>query len=118
MPMDENFSSGPSGGLKKLFLAFNNQLSLLVKISGCGWRVMSSSPVPLKTRRVRERLTLNLLRAQTSCRWCGVVVRRGDASSGVVLITCPWFKITRSVAKRLRVAEQGDGNIHSLTRLS
>ncbi|GFS52425.1 reverse transcriptase domain-containing protein [Trichonephila clavipes] len=39
--------------------------------------VTSSSPVPLKTRRIGERCTLNLSRAQTSSRWCGVVVRRG-----------------------------------------
>ncbi|GFU68129.1 uncharacterized protein TNCV_247931 [Trichonephila clavipes] len=38
---------------------------------------MSSSPVPLKTRRIGQRCTLNLSRAQTSSRWCGVVVRRG-----------------------------------------
>ncbi|GFU87783.1 uncharacterized protein TNCV_3229441 [Trichonephila clavipes] len=49
--------------------------------------VTSSSPVPLKTRRVRQRCTLNLSRAETSSRWCGVVVRRGVASSGVVHIT-------------------------------
>ncbi|GFX40998.1 hypothetical protein TNCV_2216961 [Trichonephila clavipes] len=34
--------------------------------------VMSSSPVPLKTRRVGQRCTLNLSRAQTSSRWCVV----------------------------------------------
>ncbi|GFT82487.1 retrovirus-related Pol polyprotein from transposon RE1 [Trichonephila clavipes] len=39
--------------------------------------VTSSSPVPLKTRRVGKRCTLNLSRAETSSRWCGVVVRRG-----------------------------------------
>ncbi|GFU79042.1 hypothetical protein TNCV_548551 [Trichonephila clavipes] len=39
--------------------------------------VTSSNPVPLKTRRVRQRCTLNLSRAETSSRWCGVVVRRG-----------------------------------------
>ncbi|GFX77529.1 hypothetical protein TNCV_4025791 [Trichonephila clavipes] len=33
--------------------------------------VTSSSPVPLKTRRVGQRCTLNLSRAQTSSRWCG-----------------------------------------------
>ncbi|GFT85761.1 hypothetical protein TNCV_4027061 [Trichonephila clavipes] len=38
--------------------------------------VTSSSPVPLKTRHVGERCTLNLSRAQTSCQWCGVGVRR------------------------------------------
>ncbi|GFV67582.1 uncharacterized protein TNCV_4622621 [Trichonephila clavipes] len=46
-------------------------------------RVTSSSPVPLKTRLVGQRCTLNLLRAQTSSRLCGVVVRRGGASSQV-----------------------------------
>ncbi|GFU67812.1 uncharacterized protein TNCV_4528811 [Trichonephila clavipes] len=40
-------------------------------------RVTRSSPVPLKTRRVGQRCTLNLSRAETSSRWCGVVVRRG-----------------------------------------
>ncbi|GFT69684.1 uncharacterized protein TNCV_1298861 [Trichonephila clavipes] len=38
--------------------------------------VTSSSPVPLKTRRVGQRCTLNLSRAETFSRWCGVVVRR------------------------------------------
>ncbi|GFW08632.1 hypothetical protein TNCV_2776531 [Trichonephila clavipes] len=42
---------------------------------------VSSSPVPLKTRRVGQRCTLNLLRAETSSRRCGVVVRRKGASS-------------------------------------
>ncbi|GFU26156.1 uncharacterized protein TNCV_5105991 [Trichonephila clavipes] len=49
--------------------------------------VTSSSPVPLKTCRVEQRCTLNLSRAETSSRWCGVVVRRGGASSGVVHVT-------------------------------
>ncbi|GFV90297.1 uncharacterized protein TNCV_4380121 [Trichonephila clavipes] len=39
--------------------------------------VTGSSPVPLKTCRVGQRCTLNLSRAETSSRWCGVVVRRG-----------------------------------------
>ncbi|GFW31180.1 sterile alpha motif domain-containing protein 5 [Trichonephila clavipes] len=39
--------------------------------------VTSSSPVPLKIRRVGQRCTLNLSRAETSSCWCGVVVRRG-----------------------------------------
>ncbi|GFV58114.1 uncharacterized protein TNCV_2109421 [Trichonephila clavipes] len=37
----------------------------------------SPVPVPLKTRRVGQRCTLNLSRAETSSRWCDVVVRRG-----------------------------------------
>ncbi|GFY31382.1 uncharacterized protein TNCV_4989411 [Trichonephila clavipes] len=51
--------------------------SPVVKVSDHGRHVMSSNPVPLKTRRVEERCTLNLSRAQTSFRYCGVVVRRG-----------------------------------------
>ncbi|GFU60241.1 uncharacterized protein TNCV_4249421 [Trichonephila clavipes] len=52
--------------------------SPVVKISDHGRHVMSSSPLPLKTRRVRQRCMLNLSRAETSSRWCGVVVRRGS----------------------------------------
>ncbi|GFW92564.1 hypothetical protein TNCV_518811 [Trichonephila clavipes] len=40
------------------------------------WRVMSSSLALLKTRRVVERCTLNILRAQTFSRLCGVEARR------------------------------------------
>ncbi|GFW00509.1 uncharacterized protein TNCV_693481 [Trichonephila clavipes] len=68
--------------------------------------VTSSNPVPLKTGRVGQRCTLNLSRAETSSRWCGVVVRRGGASSGAIHVTWPWLKITLSVAKSPRVAEQ------------
>ncbi|GFS61681.1 hypothetical protein TNCV_4313151 [Trichonephila clavipes] len=45
--------------------------SLMVKVSDCDWHVRSSSPVPLKTRHVGERCTLNLSKAQTSSRWSG-----------------------------------------------
>ncbi|GFX07906.1 hypothetical protein TNCV_4161751 [Trichonephila clavipes] len=38
--------------------------------------VTSSSPVPLMTRRVGERCTLIMSRAQTSSFWSGVVVKR------------------------------------------
>ncbi|GFS85538.1 uncharacterized protein TNCV_2793941 [Trichonephila clavipes] len=78
----------------------------MVKVSDHGRHVMSSSPVPLKTHRVGKRCTFNLSRTQAPSRWCGVVVRGGGASSDVVFVTCPWFKITRSVAKSPRVAEQ------------
>ncbi|GFW53922.1 uncharacterized protein TNCV_1086391 [Trichonephila clavipes] len=40
--------------------------------------VTSSSPVPLKIRRVGERCTLNLSKAQKSSCWNGVVVKRGQ----------------------------------------
>ncbi|GFX33065.1 hypothetical protein TNCV_5042331 [Trichonephila clavipes] len=33
--------------------------------------VTSSCPVPLKTRRVGQRCSLNLSRAETPARWCG-----------------------------------------------
>ncbi|GFV71864.1 uncharacterized protein TNCV_2457991 [Trichonephila clavipes] len=49
----------------------------MVKVSDHGRHVMTSIPVPLKTRRVGQRCTLNLSRAETSFRCCGVVVRRG-----------------------------------------
>ncbi|GFX31444.1 transposable element Tc1 transposase [Trichonephila clavipes] len=55
--------------------------SPVVKVSDHGRHVMSSSPVPLKTHRMGQRCTLNLSRAHTSSRWCGVVVRRGGVSS-------------------------------------
>ncbi|GFV99469.1 uncharacterized protein TNCV_5078331 [Trichonephila clavipes] len=51
--------------------------SPVVKVSDHGRHVMSSNPVPLKTRRVGQRCTLNLSRAETSSLWSGVVVRRG-----------------------------------------
>ncbi|GFT38702.1 uncharacterized protein TNCV_1498931 [Trichonephila clavipes] len=46
--------------------------------------VTSSSSVPLKTRRVEQRCTLNMSRAETSSRWCGVVDRRGECQ-----LRCP-----------------------------
>ncbi|GFX49125.1 uncharacterized protein TNCV_3077431 [Trichonephila clavipes] len=49
--------------------------------------VTSFSPVPLKTHRVGERCALNLSKAQTPSLWCGVVVRREGASSGVIHVT-------------------------------
>ncbi|GFW07757.1 hypothetical protein TNCV_3918901 [Trichonephila clavipes] len=61
--------------------------SLGVKVLDRGWLAPSSSPVPLKTHRVGQQCTLNLSRAQTSSRYRSVVVRRGSASSGVVLVT-------------------------------
>ncbi|GFX06296.1 uncharacterized protein TNCV_505161 [Trichonephila clavipes] len=51
--------------------------SPVVKVSDHGRHVMSSNPLPLKTHRIGQRCVLNLLRAETSSRWCGVVVRRG-----------------------------------------
>ncbi|GFX53252.1 uncharacterized protein TNCV_362461 [Trichonephila clavipes] len=61
--------------------------SPVIKVSDHDRHAMSLIPVPLKTRRVEQRCMLNLSRAETSSRWCGVVVRRGGASSGVVHVT-------------------------------
>ncbi|GFU91390.1 hypothetical protein TNCV_2541581 [Trichonephila clavipes] len=81
----------PSGTVKKIA---NKDLKLnrgcgssVVKVSNHDRHVMSSIPVSLKTRRVGQRCTLNLSRAETSFRWCGVVVRKRGASSGVVHVT-------------------------------
>ncbi|GFS52120.1 uncharacterized protein TNCV_1105211 [Trichonephila clavipes] len=63
--------------------------------------VTSSSPVPLKTRRVGQRCTLNLSRAEMSSRWCGVVVRRGGASSGVVHVLDHGSKLRGPLPKAL-----------------
>ncbi|GFX20066.1 uncharacterized protein TNCV_1436261 [Trichonephila clavipes] len=54
--------------------------SPVLKILDHGRHVMSSSPVPFKTRRGGQRCTLNLSRAETSSHWCGVVVRRRRAA--------------------------------------
>ncbi|GFW92130.1 uncharacterized protein TNCV_3540161 [Trichonephila clavipes] len=75
---------------------------------------MSSSPVPLNTRRVGQRCTLNLLRAETSSRWCGVVARRGGCH-----LKCRPRHLTmvqNYVVRRKspRVAEQCDVNIQSI----
>ncbi|GFW60540.1 uncharacterized protein TNCV_568881 [Trichonephila clavipes] len=77
-------------GYTRLLLSYNRNVAAVAEwyrhwiVAGF---VTSSSPVPLKTRRVGQRCTLNLSRAETSSRWCGVVVRRGGASSGVVHVT-------------------------------
>ncbi|GFX57207.1 hypothetical protein TNCV_2964861 [Trichonephila clavipes] len=50
-------------------------------------QITSSSPVPLKTRRVGKQCTLNLSGVQTSFRWCGVVVLERWSSSDVIHVT-------------------------------
>ncbi|GFY05657.1 uncharacterized protein TNCV_4403241 [Trichonephila clavipes] len=77
--------------------------------------VTGSSPVPLKTRRVGQRCTLNLSRAETSSRWCGVVVREGVPAQ-VSSTSLDHGSITWSVAKSPRVAEQCDVNILSIKK--
>ncbi|GFU83074.1 uncharacterized protein TNCV_65441 [Trichonephila clavipes] len=74
---------------KLVFRVFFTQYNVAAVTEWSRYRIVaglvtSLSPVPLKTRRVGQRFTLNLSRAETSSRWCGVVVRRGGAGSGVV----------------------------------
>ncbi|GFW84907.1 uncharacterized protein TNCV_681951 [Trichonephila clavipes] len=78
--------------------------------------VTGSSPVPLKTRRVGQRCTLNLSRAETSSRWCGVGVREGVPAQVSSTSLDHGSKITWSVAKSPRVAEQCDVNIQSINQ--
>ncbi|GFW62485.1 hypothetical protein TNCV_291591 [Trichonephila clavipes] len=59
-----------------------SEISVALQLMVADRLVTSSSPVPLKTRRVGQRFTSNLSRAETSSRWCGVVVRRGGTRSG------------------------------------
>ncbi|GFT21497.1 uncharacterized protein LOC103524116 [Trichonephila clavipes] len=61
--------------------------SPVVKVSDHGRHAMSSSPVPLKARRVGQRCPLNLSRDEMFFRWCGMVVRRVGARSGVIHVT-------------------------------
>ncbi|GFX40760.1 hypothetical protein TNCV_1218831 [Trichonephila clavipes] len=60
--------------------------SLVVKVTDSGLACDEFEPVSLKNHRAGKQCTLNLSRAQASSRWCGVLVRRGDASSGVILV--------------------------------
>ncbi|GFW83458.1 hypothetical protein TNCV_2512431 [Trichonephila clavipes] len=63
---------------------------------------------------VRRQGDVNTTLTPPTINGCGVVVRRGGTSSGVVLVTWQWFKITRFVTKIPLAAEQRDVNIHSL----
>ncbi|GFW04983.1 uncharacterized protein TNCV_597771 [Trichonephila clavipes] len=78
--------------------------------------VTSSIPVPLKTRRVGQRCTLNLSRAETSSRWCGVVVRERGCQLRCRPRHLTMVQITWSVAKSPRVAEQCDVNLKSINQ--
>ncbi|GFW19078.1 retrovirus-related Pol polyprotein from transposon 17.6 [Trichonephila clavipes] len=84
-------------GLEKLKIIFEvaKKYGLEIKFKKCqflkkkieflGHIVESGTIKPSPTKTLR--CTLNLSRAETSSRWCGVVVRRGGASSGVVHVT-------------------------------
>ncbi|GFV00731.1 uncharacterized protein TNCV_1385501 [Trichonephila clavipes] len=54
-----------------------NLIPLICSTCPTAMSLRETPTVPLKTRRVGQRCTRNLSRAETSSRWCGVVVRRG-----------------------------------------
>ncbi|GFV01938.1 hypothetical protein TNCV_4978891 [Trichonephila clavipes] len=60
-----------------------NPVATVAEWSGRIVAGLVTSPVTLKTRRAEKLCTLNLSRAQSSSRWCGVVVRRRGACSSV-----------------------------------
>ncbi|GFY25503.1 uncharacterized protein TNCV_2486231 [Trichonephila clavipes] len=60
--------------LRRQSNSLNGCGSPVVKVMDHGRHVTSSSPVPLKTRRVGQRFMLNLSRAETSSRWCSAVI--------------------------------------------
>ncbi|GFV39833.1 uncharacterized protein TNCV_4144701 [Trichonephila clavipes] len=62
--------------------------SQVVQVSDLGWPCHEFEPSTTKDpTRVGQRCTLNRSRAETSSHWCGVVVRRGGASSDVTHVT-------------------------------
>ncbi|GFV22759.1 hypothetical protein TNCV_4278421 [Trichonephila clavipes] len=67
-----------------------------------------------KTRRVGQRCTLNLSRAEMSSRWCGVVVRKGVPAQVSPSSLDHASKLRGPSLKAPRLAEQCDVNIHSL----
>ncbi|GFY22976.1 hypothetical protein TNCV_2182371 [Trichonephila clavipes] len=86
--LDDEEASPGVRSLQAFYLFLYDQLTdVFLEVSDYDRHVMSSSPVPLKTRRVGQRCTVNLSRAQTSSRWCGVVVKRRGASPDIVLVT-------------------------------
>ncbi|GFV45424.1 uncharacterized protein TNCV_858621 [Trichonephila clavipes] len=76
--------------------------------------VTSSSPIPLKIRRIGQRCALNLPRAETSSPWCGVVVRRGgvpDQHGGTInsrRATSPLVRLVKG-EERLEASDHPQG---------
>ncbi|GFV88572.1 uncharacterized protein TNCV_1243821 [Trichonephila clavipes] len=90
--------------------------SPVVKVSDHGRHVMSSSPVPLKTRRVGQRCTLNLSRAQTFSRWCGVEFHAEIVvvAIGGVAIYLPFGEFRRAKSYCHLYGVQGQRHAYSL----
>ncbi|GFU86497.1 uncharacterized protein TNCV_423131 [Trichonephila clavipes] len=90
--------------------------SAVVKVSDNGMYVMSSSPVPQKTRHVGQQCTLNLSRAEKSLSWCGMAVGRRRCQLRCRPRHLTLVQVVLPVAKSPIVAEQCDVNIHSLAK--
>ncbi|GFU20162.1 hypothetical protein TNCV_2557521 [Trichonephila clavipes] len=62
--------------------------SLVVKVTNSWLACYEFDLVPLKIHHVeRAAAHIKSVEAQTPSRWCGAEVRRGGASSGVILVT-------------------------------
>ncbi|GFU98765.1 uncharacterized protein TNCV_1214811 [Trichonephila clavipes] len=75
--------------------------------------VTSSSPIPLKTRRVGQRCTLNLSRAETSFHWCGV---RGVPAQVSSTSLDHGSKLRGPLPKALVLLNSCDVNIQSINQ--
>ncbi|GFV30727.1 uncharacterized protein TNCV_951481 [Trichonephila clavipes] len=110
---NKNIAVAVDGTWQKRGYTSLNGIVTVTSIETVACFVTGSSPVPLKTRRVGQRCTLNLSRAETSSRWCGVGVERGCQ------LRCRPRHLTmvqNYVVRRQspRVAEQCDVNIQSI----
>ncbi|GFU67972.1 hypothetical protein TNCV_2823151 [Trichonephila clavipes] len=71
--------------------------------------------MPVKTHHLEGAVARKISQDSNSSCWGGVEVRRGVICSGVIFVSEPWFKITRSVANNPRVALQWDTGKYLLT---
>ncbi|GFV01946.1 hypothetical protein TNCV_4978971 [Trichonephila clavipes] len=78
------------------------------------WLALSRVRAQYHQRRVGQRCTLNLSRAETSYRWCGVVVRRRGAAQVSSTSLDHDSKLRGPSPKSPCVAEQCDFNIQSI----
>ncbi|GFS57521.1 hypothetical protein TNCV_1401851 [Trichonephila clavipes] len=61
---------------------YSGRGSRVVKVSDRGWPCLEFEPSTTEDPTCRGAMPLNLSRAETSSRWCGVVVRRGECQLG------------------------------------
>ncbi|GFV71472.1 hypothetical protein TNCV_4562241 [Trichonephila clavipes] len=76
--LSPNYQTIPKGGrlsdgiFSMHWRLLRSRGSQVVKVSDHGWRVMSSSPEPLKTRRVGQRCTFKSVESSNIHPWGGV----------------------------------------------